>query len=221
MKNFGFIFDMDNTLLDTNIDFKEMHRVTVEAVKIYCGAAVAETAVDFSTMVTGQVLNWAISHGLSKEQEMEIWEKICDVETLGMQDIHTEPNAEAMLASLKSRGCHLFVLTNNSLKAAKIAMEKSGLAVYFDEIHARDEYGEVKPSPKGINSIIADHPRLTQWLMVGDSWLDGGAAKNANIAFAAYGANGDDYWQEYQIEPVVHISQWNEQAAETLISVLK
>ena len=30
MKQYGLIFDMDNTILDTHIDFAEMHRKTAE-----------------------------------------------------------------------------------------------------------------------------------------------------------------------------------------------
>lgn len=217
-KDTGIIFDMDNTILDTQIDFGEMKRVTVAAVREFCAETVAREGEDFSQLAVGQVIAWAVERGLSQEQQMIIWERISDVEAAGMQEVQAEPQAEAMLTALQDSRAELFILTNNSLRAAKLAMENSGMTHYFAEIHARDEYGETKPSPKGILAIMADHPQLTHWLMVGDSWLDGRAAQNADISFAAYGANDTDYWQNYDITPAVHIKGWCAESSEQLLA---
>ncbi len=217
-KNIGIIFDMDNTVLATNIDFAEMKRVTVEAVREFCAAAVEREQQDFADMVTGQVIAWAVEHGLNEDKQFLIWDKISEVEAAGMQEVQAEPQAESMLAALQSSRAELFILTNNSLRAAKLAMKNSGMTKYFAEIHARDEYGETKPSPKGILAIMAAHPELTRWLMVGDSWLDGGAAKAAGIAFAAYGGNTEEYWRSYEIAPAVFIRHWSKTSGEELIA---
>ena len=221
MEKIGVIFDMDNTILDTHIDFGKMKRVTVEAVEGFMAEIVAKEKPDFEPMVTGQVIKWAEEHGLEKEKVLLIWEKIADVEAEGMEEIQIEEDADLALKKLAESGANSFILTNNSLRAAKIAMAKSGLADYFKEIHARDEYGEVKPSPKGILAIIKDHPNIEKWVMIGDSWLDGGAANNAEIAFIAYGPNDSAYWNKYDIEPKAVIKKWSADSAVVIAEVLK
>lgn len=221
MTETGVIFDMDNTILDTHIDFAEMKRVTVAAVKEFLPEIIQREKPDFEPMVTGQILKWAEEHGLENEKILLIWEKIADVEAAGMAEIQIEANADYALKGLKKAGASCFILTNNSLRAAEIAMGKSGLANYFKEIHARDEYGEVKPSPKGILSIMAAHANIENWVMIGDSWLDGQTARNADIPFIAYGLQNTAYWSKYNIKPEAVITQWSEKTADIIAEVLK
>ena len=221
MQEYGLIFDMDNTILDTHIDFAEMHSVTATAITDICRRDLLIPVVDFEQMATAQMINWAKANGFSQEQIALLWNNVAEVEARGMRMVEIEKNAPLILKILHDTGFFMSVLTNNSLKAARLAMENSDLAKFFHEIHARDEYNELKPSPKGILSIMGDHPQVKKWVMLGDSWLDGQAAKLAGISFIAYGKQSASYWQKYDIAPDIFLPAWQNDILDSVKSVLK
>lgn len=209
MKNYGLIFDMDNTILDTHIDFNEMHRRTSETAINICKTKLQCTPPDFSKMATAQIIQWCAENGFAKTDIQLLWQKVSETEAEGMKSIVKEDGIEQILTDLQKAGYYLTVLTNNSLAAAKLAIKNSALTKYFQEIHARDEYEELKPSPVGIDSIMKNNPQIKKWLMIGDSWLDGEAAKRAGIAFAAYGKRDEAYWRQYSITPDLWLKKWD------------
>ncbi|MGI5825725.1 MAG: HAD family hydrolase [Bacillota bacterium] len=220
MKNHGLIFDMDNTILDTHIDFGKMHRKTAEAAAVICRQKLKLPPADFSGMATGQIIQWGADNNFSAEDIAMLWEQVADIEAEGMRNIVKEDGIDRALSLLQAEGYYMTVLTNNSLKAAGLAMENSGLAKYFREIHARDEYRELKPSPKGLLSIMENNSQIKQWLMIGDSWLDGEAAKRASIPFAAYGKRDSSYWQSYNLTPQLWLKKWDEKVLPAIKNLL-
>lgn len=61
----------------------------------------------------------------------------------------------------------------------------------FKLIYGREQAGRLKPSSEGVRRLMAKFPntRNENWLLIGDSWIDGKAAHDAGIAFIAYKAN--------------------------------
>ncbi len=220
MKQYGLIFDMDNTILDTHIDFKEMHRRTADSARRFGREEKGLEVPDFSAWAVAEIIKWAVEQGISQQKVDALWQTVAEVEADGMRDIVKEQGVEAALDRLAAAGNYLVVLTNNSLRAARLAMENSGLMPYFQEVHARDEYQELKPSPKGILSIMAENPQVDAWLMLGDSWLDGQAALRAGIPFAAYGSLSAEYWREHQLRPNLFLRNWDQAKPELLRRVM-
>ena len=69
-------------------------------------------------------------------------------------------------------------------------MEEIGLAPIIKQVISKDKVQLVKPEPDGFNLIqdwlqtkLQVAPKLSEFMMIGDSVADEGAAKNAGINF--------------------------------------
>jgi phosphoglycolate phosphatase len=70
-------------------------------------------------------------------------------------------------------------------------LEKTGVIHYFHTIVGRDQLPALKPDSCGVEYVLRQYPHIPRqnWLLVGDSWIDGMAAKEAGIQFLAYKGN--------------------------------
>lgn len=91
--------------------------------------------------------------GLSDNQELG--------EALGKHYILTSPfktnlfdGAIEVLTELKNRGHRMVVLTNGFEEVQHIKVEKSGLAIFFEQIITSDSMGYKKPHPNAFNIAL-------------------------------------------------------------------
>lgn len=186
----GIIFDMDNTLLSSSIDFAAMKR-DVHARLLEFGVWPATLPVAGHTVST--MLEHARRGGITADMRASVMRTVERYEYEGMQGAQLEPGAAALLAELHGR-CVLAVLTNNAERAALRALRDTGVARYFDCIVGRERMEAMKPSPSGYTYIFEQFPSASpgKWLAVGDSWIDGEAARLAGVPFVSYGGNRAD-----------------------------
>lgn len=187
----GIIFDMDNTLLRSSIDFPGMKRALFQFL-VACGAVGADLA--FSELSVSQLVELARRWpGFSPALEQPMWELVARYETEGMRGAGLEAGVEELLGYCHGR-YRLAVLTNNAHRAACVALAETGIDRYFAHIVGREQMGALKPSPAGVLHILGLCPELpaAAWVMVGDSWIDGKAAQDAGVAFIAYRSRGEE-----------------------------
>ena len=139
-----------------------------------------------------------------------MWRLVEKYEREGMHLATVEPDAGPTLAELRHRGHALSILTNNAHSSALEALVKFGLRPYFDAVLAREDVPAMKPSPSGLETARQRlGARAEQLLMVGDSWLDGQAAREAGCAYIAFRPRAGEL-EARQIRPLAVIQQLGE-----------
>ena len=184
----GVIFDMDNTLLQSNIDFKAM-KSDVYAFLTGHRVITADTRKDDHTTAT-LIEKARLSDMFDEDMNRAVWHIVRDHELEGMTDAKLEPHVEEVLGTL-SKHYYLTVLTNNAYDAAESALMRNGIIHLFNLIAGREQVPNLKPSPAGILHILKKYPSLVpeNWLCTGDGWIDGRAAMDADIGFISYRGN--------------------------------
>lgn len=199
------IFDMDNTLIQSTIDFVWMKQAALSFLKEH---GLLPKAYSPEHKTTAQLIEDAreVSEGAEEWMPL-VWEVLAEVEQEGMRDAGLEPGADMILQLLHGK-LPLVVLTNNAYQAAVTALKHTGSIDYFDHIVGRDQVPKMKPSSSGVRYIHRLYPDIEpgQWLSVGDSWMDGRAALRAGSRFLAYRGDRQSFARE-KVEPVGWINQ--------------
>jgi phosphoglycolate phosphatase len=198
----GILFDMDNTLLQSTINFKKMRADLAECVKKHGITDRVDKA-----LTAGQIIELVREKGMIKLEE-KLWEIAARHETEGMKGAVLEEGAVSLLQSLKKQDIKLAVVTNNAYEAGKRALTENHIFHYFDEVIGREGMEALKPSPSGLLKVMKAFPN-TSWLMVGDSWIDGKAAAAANIPFIGY-QKDVSFYNAHGIKPKAVISRLQE-----------
>ncbi|MFN0074069.1 MAG: HAD family hydrolase [Chloroflexota bacterium] len=180
----AIVFDLDNTLVHSSINFPSMRRRVLELINEESLQIPTERGV--AQLATAEIIDLALTHGASDVLIARIWAAVTDEETRGMLRASVEDDAAAVLQTLKAAGVTLAVLTNNARAAALAALEQFHILEHLDLVLARDDVPALKPSPAGLlqaRASLAQTPRLA---MVGDASIDGLAANRAGAPFIAF-----------------------------------
>ena len=184
----GIIFDMDNTLLRSNIDFEVMKK---ETYAFLTSRGILPTDLNLQEHTTSTIIEKALlTNRMTEDVIKEMWKIAEKHEIIGMQEAKLEPGVVELLESMKGK-YHLVVVTNNSMKAAEAALQDNSIMEYFDHLIGREMMASLKPSPDGFLQVlnVYNDTLSTEWISVGDAWIDGKASKEAGITFLSY--NGD------------------------------
>lgn len=170
-----WIFDLDNTLANSAIDFNAMR----QQLGLPLGKGMLEE-IDARPAPEAAVLRRRLA-ALEREY------------ALRAQPL---PGVHALLTSLVERSFRLGILTRNSHANALQTLAVCDLAQFFDSAHVlgRDEAAP-KPDPDGIRKLLAAWgvgPATA--VMVGDFRYDLEAGRRAEVATIYYDAAGQDLW---------------------------
>jgi len=204
----GIVFDLDNTLLRSNIDFAKMKQSVFDFL-VGRGILAGDFPLREHTIAT--LIHSARATGrFSPELEREAWDIIVRLERKGMRDADLEPHVREVLAKLHSR-LTLVVLTNNARSAALAALERTGVARCFDLVVGREQMAALKPSPSGFRYVLSQYADIApeQWLAVGDSWIDGKAAQDAGVPFLAYRSD-EKQLERHGVKPIGRIESMSD-----------
>lgn len=182
----GIMFDMDNTLLRSRINFKLMRQDLISLlVKHQVGTrhTYAQTRTAAEVIERGRKL---LKDGDQFWLEEELFKIVRAYEEEGMKGATLEEGADILVSRLKKRGAVLAVVTNNSYEPACLALDQLGILTYFHTVVGREQMEALKPSPSGLHYVMRRHPEVKEWVMVGDSWIDGEAARQAGVGFVAF-----------------------------------
>jgi phosphoglycolate phosphatase len=199
----GIIFDMDNTLLQSNINFKLMKSDIFEFL-VQNNILSNEFAIHEHT--TSTLIEYVRVIGISTDIYESIMDRASKHELSGMRGADLEPDARTLLELLYGKYV-LVVITNNSLTAALEALNHTEIAGYFDLIIGREMMSALKPSPSGFYYVMNQFPAIKpdEWISIGDSWIDGKAAQDAGIPFISYRADMDKFHHR-GVEPIERMS---------------
>ena len=177
------IFDLDHTLVSSSLDLAAM-------------------AVDMRTLIERELgplperperyrVGELIAHCQRAAPALEprVWALALAHEQRAMADAALEPGALEAVTGARARGFATAVWTNNARVCTVHVLEQLALAPHFDLVITRDDFRRLKPDPDGYRVIRARLPRLTEAVVVGDSWVDGLAARAAGLPFIAYRAD--------------------------------
>ena len=204
----GIIFDMDNTLLQSNIDFGAMKSAIYNDL---VQNAVMERDFPVEEHTTATLIEHVRQTGkLTDSLYHAVMDIAAEHELRGMEGAGLEPGSEELLAALH-RKFFLAVVTNNSIAAAREALERTGILHLFHLVVGREQMASMKPGPAGflvvkeaLHSVGPD-----QWLSVGDAWIDGKASADAGIPFISY-RTGLDVMHARGVRPIGRIDRLSE-----------
>ena len=172
-----WIFDLDNTLADSAIDFDAMRR----ALDLPLGKPILEE-IDTRPAAEAAALH----------KRLEELERAYALRATPL------PGAQALLAALAERGCPRGILTRNSRANALATLAGCGLAGFFaaDHVLGRDEAAP-KPDPAGVQELLAAWDAApASAVMVGDFRYDLEAGRRAGVATIYYDPQDQGLWTD-------------------------
>lgn len=177
------IFDFDNTLVDSRIDFDALRNSLIDLLE--SSRPLAEPR---GALMRAPIADLVARIGDSMPHlTARAWETIEAFEAAGLAGAVPVPNVHDVLADLTARGFRLALLTNNARTATQRVLAELGLSALVSVAVTRDEVPALKPDPSGIRLIMERAGPHRTAFMVGDSWIDGQAAARAGIRFVGFG----------------------------------
>ncbi|MGQ0549867.1 MAG: HAD family hydrolase [Armatimonadota bacterium] len=178
------IFDFDNTLIDSKIDFIELRGALID---LWASAApLPDTRDALLRLPIRDIVEQALA--ASPALTDAAWATIEAYETAGLDGAPAMPHARPVLESLAGRGIRLAVLTNNTRPATIRLLESLDLAPLIELTITRSDASALKPDPAGVRLILDRLGPTGAVYLVGDSWIDALAAEAAGIRFIGVGA---------------------------------
>ncbi|MEG1538005.1 MAG: HAD hydrolase-like protein [Clostridiales bacterium] len=215
MKDRLLIFDMDNTLLHSRIDFalmkQEVGRLLEEA----------DITFDYQRPVSDNLSVLQAQGVLFGELYQRIWNRIGEIENIGLQDALLEPGVEWVLAQL-SQKVALAVLSNNMDHMVHKCLHQLGVDHYFELICGREAVPALKPCPEGIGFMLDFFPQIVaaQTWMIGDALIDAKASRGAGIGFIAYNRSRDENWLKLDRAPELYLKGWDDTAVAKILELI-
>jgi phosphoglycolate phosphatase len=183
------VFDLDNTLVHSRIDFLGIRRAIIE--RLLAAGALDAPPADPRVRAIPEWMELAAEH--DPRVAAELWRTIDAFEREGMLHGSVEPDVPDVLGRLRAAGYRLAVLTNNSLGSAEAALDRFGLRPSLELVLAREVVSALKPGGAGVaqaHAALGGGPTF----VVGDSYIDGLAAQRAGVGarFVAFRADPAD-----------------------------
>lgn len=179
----ALIFDLDNTLIHTPIDFLAVRHQLIGLL----GQSGADAASRAELMRLSLAELVEIGQRISPELAARMWEVIAQAERQGLAQATIVEHAPGVLSALRERGYRLALLTNNARTGVAEHLGPLGLAQHFEITVTRDDVRGLKPLPDGIHLILSRFTGVQRAYMVGDAWIDGRAAMAAGVRFIGFG----------------------------------
>jgi phosphoglycolate phosphatase len=180
------VFDFDNTLVHSKIDFAGIRRELFDMLRASGHAdARGDGLVDrLARLSIGEIIDVGVAHDPGFYDAA--WQMVLEYETAGMVASTVEPDARSTLHALRDAEFTLAVMTNNARLATLAALDLFDMRSAFQLILTRDEV-PMKPDPAGIVKAMATcEAPAGRTVMIGDSWLDGRAAHAAGVPFIGF-----------------------------------
>jgi phosphoglycolate phosphatase len=195
------LFDLDGTLIETNIDFNLMRREVISFAEKYGIPASRLENLDILSMVEVICADISALEGYKKSETVRkevlaILERIELAHSLNASPI---PHAHELLKTLRNAGIKVGIITRNCRSAVAISLAKTGIS--GDVVLTRDDVRKTKPHPSHFLQaleILKVPPENA--VIIGDHWMDiqgGKAAGIRTIGFLRPDRSSDFFSQEH------------------------
>lgn len=209
MERKGIIFDMDNTLVQSRINFRAMRHDLVSFL-------VREKYDSYDSLAQFQTPAEVIEHARFLREkycltdvEENLWDIVLQHEKKGMEQVKLEDGVYEVLRQLYDLNVLLTIVTNNAYSSALHALERTRIRTFFSLIVGREQMEALKPSPAGVLLVKKRFDTVNEWLMIGDSWIDGYAAQQSDVPFVAYQAKAETM-ERNDVHPVIYANRYDE-----------
>lgn len=179
----ALIFDLDNTLIHSRIDFLALRHRLIDALHAH---GISDRPRDMLVRLALPELV-DLAGPARPDIAAQMWEMIRLAELEGMRGAEAVEHADEVLRTFRGRGYKLALLTNNAREAVAERLAALSLAAHFDVVVTRDEGTVLKPSPEGIHYVLHRLPDVEVAYLIGDAYIDGRAAEAAGIRFIGFG----------------------------------
>ena len=189
------VFDLDGTLIDSlpdvlaslNLLLAEEKRrpLKLDELRKLVGRGVNPMVEDAYTL-TGE----GISSPLKLETVVNRYIGFYKANPVGHTVVF--PNVMDTLSVLKEKGVCMGICTNKPFEMTLLVLEGLGINTFFDGVTGGDNLPYNKPDPRHIlKTLELMKSEASSAVMVGDSWVDVEAARNAGLPVIAvnYGYN--------------------------------
>jgi phosphoglycolate phosphatase len=193
------VFDLDHTLVHTPLDLAAMALDMRATLERRCGPLPARP----DRYRIGELIAWCQTN--APDVEKPLWEIALDHERQAMAIASLESGAREAIEGARAAGFATAVWTNNANEVTAVALERFGLLGVLDLVVTRDEMHALKPDPDGWRVIAAHFGPHRDAVVVGDSWVDGVAARAAGVPFVAYRTKAADL-ARWNVTPVAHLT---------------
>ncbi|HZT43831.1 MAG TPA: HAD family phosphatase [Chthonomonadaceae bacterium] len=183
------LFDLDNTLIETHIDFPRMKRAMLALAERYGLDPAPLAALDILGVVEAACRSLE-SEGRSTEAarfRAEAFARLTEIEMAECASPVKLEGAAELLADLHARGVPIAVVTRNCRAVAERLLAQGRLTC--DALLTREDVARIKPHPDHLHDALAALARLRgvpvlpphASLMVGDHWMDVAAGQAAGM----------------------------------------
>lgn len=179
------VFDLDGTLIDSfpGISYAFHSALSKQFPEVM--------ALDVKSLVgppVRQMFQLALPMHASEKLLDKLEQSFREIyDSVGWKKTQLYDNTETTLASLKSRGVLLFVLTNKPLHSATMILSAFGLSHYFQAIIGRESKNPAFTCKTQAAEYLKARFNLEnqRTILIGDSVDDAHAAQHCNFSFAA------------------------------------
>ena len=184
----AIMFDLDDTLIHSTIDFMKLKRKTID---FYSSLGVSPDTLS-QNMKTHEILQKATSvlrkTGYTPREILCIVKKTSilwnQIEIENVSSTCAVQGAKKTLTILKKQNYDVGVVTRSCRRYALKALKLTGLLEFVDVIVARDDCEKDKPNPEPlVQAMKAVGSKAEETIMIGDSITDFLCSKNAGVRF--------------------------------------
>jgi len=183
------IFDFDETIFKLHLPWEKYRVILREALQ-----DLAPEVVDKYPTGSTFPIQLEIAEKYGNEGTNVIIDSARKFETEYLEGVSKN---EELVSFIKenSNGYDLFIWSTNTLKVINLVLDQHDMTNIFTDIVPRDRVDFIKPNPEGFKYInVPGNRDKAEYLMIGDSSSDEGAAKNVGIDFFHIDADKVD-WQ--------------------------
>jgi HAD superfamily hydrolase (TIGR01549 family) len=182
------IFDLDDTLVESTVNFPKFKRLVIERILSY-GEKEAdynpgETVVAIIDRFEGRMAKKGVPETEARRRLAEL-DKIMDtVEMERVSETTAYGGAARLLDLLRMNGIKVGILTRGCQEYADSALARTRLTYLVDAVECRNSKTKAKPNPEAYLKLVkAIGVRKEETVFVGDHPIDGQCAASAGVPF--------------------------------------